>query len=115
MHSHSAHNHHPHSHELNEDNDSDPIEVEVEQTEEEFQRKVSATFDLYLVRSTASNSKRKADFYNLSKAHRDLLPDYIQLINSVSDWIYSFSYRNENKSDDSSIYRSTRNLGSTIN
>lgn len=74
-------NEHSHAHSTA---DSNNMKTDLDESEAAHRRKVIATFDLYLTRSVAANSKRKTDFYNLSKPHRDLLPDYISLINSVS-------------------------------
>jgi carnosine N-methyltransferase len=53
-------------------------------TEAEHQATVAATWDSYLRTALSANQRRRADYYSLSERHRQLLPDYKELLSQAS-------------------------------
>lgn len=52
-------------------------------SEDHHQAVVAATFDLYRRQALSANQRRRADYYALPKAHRELLPGYNALLGQV--------------------------------
>ncbi|GAA6001344.1 hypothetical protein JCM10207_006617 [Rhodosporidiobolus poonsookiae] len=81
-----AHDHdhdhdHAHSHSHGHSHSPPPTQ----QSDAHHQATVTATFDQYRQQSLAANQRRRADYWALSKEHRDLLPDYNQLLAQVDE------------------------------
>lgn len=54
------------------------------QSEGAHQATVVATFDSYRQQALSANQRRRADYYALPPKHRDLLPQFNQMLNDVS-------------------------------
>lgn len=75
-HDHGAHSH-GHSHSEN------AMETDETMIEANHQATVVATFDSYRQQALSANQRRRADYYALPQKHRDLLPDYNDLLTQV--------------------------------
>jgi len=59
------------------------METDETMTEANHQATVVATFDSYRQQALSANQRRRADYYALPQRHRDLLPDYNDLLAKV--------------------------------
>ncbi|TNY18323.1 N2227-domain-containing protein [Rhodotorula diobovata] len=88
-HSHMQHTHsHSHPHPAHPDHaplDDDDASSSSPRTEAHHQATTSATFDSYKRHALAQNQHRRAQYYALSKQHRDLVPGYNDLLRQVDD------------------------------
>ncbi|GAA5825913.1 hypothetical protein JCM5353_004551 [Sporobolomyces roseus] len=81
-HSHSHdHGAHSHGHSYSEN----AMETDETMTEANHQATVVATFDSYRQQALSANQRRRADYYALPQKHRDLLPDYNDLLTQVDE------------------------------
>ncbi|GAA6003773.1 uncharacterized protein JCM10292_003369 [Rhodotorula paludigena] len=80
-HSHSHAHSHSHDHALEASDAASTSSL----SEAHHQAVVAATFDLYRRQALSANQRRRADYYALPKAHRDLLPGYNALLGQVDE------------------------------
>ncbi|GAA5965909.1 hypothetical protein JCM3765_006485 [Sporobolomyces pararoseus] len=81
-HSHEAGHSHSHAH-SHDDHSMETDDSQHSQSEGAHQATVVATFDSYRQQALSANQRRRADYYALPQKHRDLLPDFNQLLSDV--------------------------------
>ncbi|GJN90547.1 hypothetical protein Rhopal_003559-T1 [Rhodotorula paludigena] len=85
-HVHGEHSHsHGHGHSHDHAFDASDAASTSSLSEDHHQAVVAATFDLYRRQALSANQRRRADYYALPKAHRDLLPGYNALLGQVDE------------------------------
>ncbi|GAA5894400.1 carnosine N-methyltransferase family protein [Sporobolomyces salmoneus] len=76
---------HSHSHGDSTEMSMETDDSQSSQSEGAHQATVVATFDQYRQSSLSANQRRRADYYALPLRHRELLPDFKELLNEVDE------------------------------
>lgn len=107
---------HSHPHPAHPDHaplDDDDASSSSPRTEAHHQATTSATFDSYKRHALAQNQHRRAQYYALSKQHRDLVPGYNDLLRQVRPLLSLSPFDGSPDPLELGLTRSTTNSPST--